>query len=131
MPSPHGADWLSSLSGRVRCPHIRGLFFMNNRDSDEVIEHLASIKPRKEDIGAFWVGLLFTLLAVMIPAFQGVLWLKTGNWSPFSIGNVIGHFPPTDWVGIDRILAWLAEAPIWVIPAFLAFGCFSAWKDSR
>jgi hypothetical protein len=109
---------------------ILGAFFMTNRDND-VLKHLGAVKPRKEDVGAFWIGAFFLLTAIAVPAFQGVMWLKTGIWSPLSIGNTIGHFPPTDWVGIDKILAWLVEAPIWSIPAFLAFGSFSAWRETK
>ena len=38
--------------------------------------------------------------------------------------------PSTDWVGLQKFISWLFDLPFWTIPAFLAFGAFSEWKET-
>ncbi|MET4483130.1 hypothetical protein [Bradyrhizobium sp. F1.13.3] len=107
---------------------------MVNLEDDEVLRHLSKLTPRKEDRGAFWMGVIFTLLALAIPAYQGLLWLQVGHWTPLPISDGIQfvgwHVPATDWAGAQKIINWLFDLPLWSIPAFMAFGCFSAWKET-
>src|SRR5258705_13071223 len=52
--------------------HIRGIP-MTKFEDDEVLRHLTNVKPRKEDKGAFWMGVAFVALALCIPAYQALL----------------------------------------------------------
>ena len=105
---------------------------MNNLD--DVLKQLAEVKPRKEDKGAFWMGLGFVALVLCFPAYQAFLWLQSGHWTPLPISygfHFVGwHVPTTDWAGAQKIIDWLFDLPLWSIPAFMAFGCFSAWKET-
>jgi hypothetical protein len=102
-------------------------------DELKQLEELAVGQP-KEDKGAWWIGMAFVLIALAFPAYQAVLWLQSGIWTPLPIASAVHYVgwsvPTTDWVGVQKILTWLFDFPIFVIPAFLAFGCFSAWKES-
>jgi hypothetical protein len=79
-------------------------------------------------------ALAFVFLALCFPAYQALLWLQSGHWSPFSISNaiqIIGwRVPSTDWAGVQKIINWTFDSPVWSIPAFMAFGAFSAWKET-
>lgn len=103
---------------------------MSNSDEDEVLRHLSNIQPRKEDKGAFWIGVVFVLIAIAVPAYQTYVWLKAGIWHPKPMSILFGQLASTGWVGVDKILAWLIDLPLWTIPAFMAFGAFSAWKET-
>lgn len=107
---------------------------MTKPEEDEVLQYFSSIKPRREDKGAFWMGVGLVLLALCIPANQSLLWLQMGYWTPLPIANGIQflrwHVPSTDWTGPQKIIAWLFNLPLWSMPAFMAFGCFSAWKET-
>jgi hypothetical protein len=69
-----------------------------------------------------------------IPAYQAFLWLQIGVWTPLPISSALQFIgwrvPTTDWVGLQKILTWVFDLPLAVIPALLAFGSFSAWKES-
>lgn len=90
--------------------------------------------PRKEDKGAFWMGVAFVIFALFFPAYQAVLWLQSGHWIPLPISDgmqLVGwRVPSTDWVGLQKIITWFFDLPLWGIPAFMAFGCFSAWRET-
>lgn len=107
---------------------------MPNSEEDEVLKYLSNVKPKKEDKGAFWMGVCFVLLAFCIPAYQAFLWLQVGYWTPLPLSMVIQflgwHLPSTDWVGVQKIITWLSDLPLWTLPSFMAFGCFSAWKET-
>ncbi|MGY2987754.1 hypothetical protein [Bradyrhizobium sp. USDA 4508] len=103
-------------------------------ENDDLKKFFNSMPPHKrEDKGAFWIGIAFVLLALSLPAYQSFLWLQTGAWTPLPISQgmqFLGwRLPSTDWIGLQKILAWLLDLPLWTIPAFLAFGAFGAWKD--
>jgi hypothetical protein len=94
---------------------------------------LPTRKP-KEDRSALWMGMGFVLVALAFPAYQALVWLQEGVWHPLPISWAL-HFmswrvPQTDWVGLQKIIYWVLDLPILVVPAFMAFGCFAAWKDS-
>jgi hypothetical protein len=110
---------------------------MTTPEEDEVLKYFENVKPRKEDKGALWMGVTFLILTLCIPAYQALLWLQSGYWTPVSIiagcryMSWLGwHVPKTDWVGLQKVIDWLLDLPLWSIPAFLAFGCFSAWKET-
>jgi hypothetical protein len=104
-------------------------------EMDEVLKQLSEVKPRKEDTGAFWIGAAFALIALCFPAYQTLLWLQSGYWTPLPISDAIQligwRVPVTDWAGVQRIINWIFDLPMWSIPAFLAFGAFSAWNESK
>jgi hypothetical protein len=102
---------------------------MNNPEEDEVLRFFSNIQPCKEDKGAFWMGVFFVAVALAFPGYQALLWLKSGVWTPLPI-SLIWHPRPVDWVGAQRIIAWIFDLPMWSIPAFLAFGSFSAWRET-
>ncbi|MGJ4954949.1 hypothetical protein ACQR1H_04860 [Bradyrhizobium sp. HKCCYLRH2015] len=107
---------------------------MATPEEDEVLRYFDNIKPRKEDKGAFWIGVGFLLLALCVPAYQALLWLQSGYWTALPISYGV-HFlgwrvPLTSWAGAQKIIDWLFDLPLWSIPAFMAFGCFSAWKET-
>ena len=97
-------------------------------------ELAAAAKPLREDRGALWMGIVLVLATLTLPAYQAVLWLQTGIWYPLPISSAIQyvgwHVPSTEWVGSQKILDWLFDLPMFIVPAFLAFGCFSTWKES-
>lgn len=99
---------------------------MANSDEDEVLKYFANIRPRKEDKGAFWMGVIFVLAASAFPGYQSFLWLQSGAWTPWPISSLI-HTPTVEWLGVQKIIAWLFDLPVWSIPAVLAYGCFSEW----
>lgn len=103
-------------------------------DLDDVLKQLSEVKPRKEDKGAFWMGVAFVVLAFCFPAYQSLLWLQAGHWTPLPVSYgmqlVDWHVPSTDWAGFQKIINWIFDLPLWSIPAFMAFGCFSAWKET-
>ncbi|WP_024521115.1 hypothetical protein [Bradyrhizobium sp. Tv2a-2] len=107
---------------------------MTKFEDDEVLKHLANVPRRKEDKGAFWMGVAFIIFALCFPAYQALIWLQSGNWWPLPISHGIEflgwHVPVTQWVGAQKIIDWLFDLPLWSIPAFMAFGCFSAWKET-
>lgn len=107
---------------------------MANLEDDEFLRYLSSGSPRVEDRSAFWMGVAFTVFALCFPTYQAVLWLQAGHWTPLPISYGIQflgwHVPVTDWAGPQKIINWLFELPLWSIPAFMAFGCFSAWKET-
>jgi hypothetical protein len=39
------------------------------------------------------------------------------------------HAKKVEWVGVQKF-TWLFDLPMWSVPAFLAFGAFSAWKET-
>ena len=100
----------------------------------EQLEQLAGRKS-KEDRGALWIGIGFVFVAVAFPAYQTFVWLQEGAWHPLPISwafHLIGwRIPHTDWVGLQKIIDWLFDLPVLVLPAFMAFGALSAWKESR
>ena len=104
-------------------------------DFKELEKSLAEIQARKEDRGALWIGLVFVFIATAIPIYQAILWLQLGIWHPMPISLALVYFglqpPTTEWIGLQKILNWFFDLPVLVVPAFLAFGCISAWRDSR
>jgi hypothetical protein len=75
------------------------------------------------------------LVALAFPAYQAFVWLQEGVWHPLPISSamhLIGwRVPQTDWIGVQKVINWVCDLPVLVIPAFMAFGAFSAWKESR
>jgi hypothetical protein len=100
-----------------------------SEEEDEVLSYLSNIQPRKEDKGAFWMGVFFVFVALAFPAYQALLWLQSGVWTPLPI-SLLWHPRPVDWVGAQKIIDWVFDLPMWSIPAFLAFGSFSAWRET-
>ena len=88
-----------------------------------------------EDRGALLIGAVFVLAAAAIPACQALVWLKTGVWPPLPISSALHYIgwavPATEWVGLQKLIDWIFYLPVFLIPAFLAFGALSTWKDSR
>lgn len=107
---------------------------MTKFEDDEFFKYLANVPRRKEDRAAFWMGVAFLVVTLWIPARQALIWLQSGHWWPLPISYAIKflgwHVPVTEWVGAQKIINWLFDLPLWSIPAFLAFGCFSAWKET-
>ncbi|MBR1204475.1 MULTISPECIES: hypothetical protein [unclassified Bradyrhizobium] len=107
---------------------------MTTPEEKEVLKYFANVKPREEDKSALWMGVGFLLIGSCVPAYQAVLWLQTGHWTPLPISYGIQflgwHVPSTTWVGAQKIIDWLFDLPLWSIPGFMAFGCFSAWKET-
>jgi hypothetical protein len=64
---------------------------MTTPEEDEVIKYFANVKPCKEDKGAFCMGVTFLLLALCVPAYQAILRLQSGYWTPLPISDGI-HF---------------------------------------
>jgi hypothetical protein len=107
---------------------------MKKFEEDDVLKKLASVQPRKEDKGAFWIGVALIVFALLFPTYQSFMWLQSGAWVPLPIApgiQLLGwKVPSTDWVGLQKIISWLFDLPLWTIPAFLAFGAFSEWKET-
>ncbi|MEZ0171023.1 hypothetical protein [Microvirga sp. TS319] len=50
-------------------------------------------------------------LGVLLPILQVGFWLKTGIWTPITIAEAIMPFYPTDWIGFNQVLLWVATLP--------------------
>jgi hypothetical protein len=84
--------------------------------------------------GEFWIHLnlrwifpaLFGLVAIgpLILAYQCVLWFRDGRWTPIPFRDglaVIGFtVPHGSWGGLDRIMQYVASAPLWIMILFAA-----------
>lgn len=53
--------------------------------------------------------------------YQGYCWLRYGTWPPYSGNNLIeflgGDVDRIRWVGLHRLIAWLADLPLamWLV----------------
>jgi hypothetical protein len=71
-------------------------------------------------IAVVTAGLLVILSGFLVLGYQGVLWLKVGYWTPFSIREVRSLFdggPPIAdpifaWQGVRKIAAWVLDCPL-------------------
>lgn len=61
-------------------------------------------------------------------AFQAFVWLKTGNWMPLPLSELLQYLPdniapimrpfvrwlssPHDWIGVHRLVAWILDLPL-------------------
>jgi hypothetical protein len=72
-----------------------------------------------------WAGLIGALLvisAVLIPAYQAVLWLKHGAWTPIPVRMVFqwlnvdadAYVNEMSWEGAKSIVLWIMALPLWV-----------------
>ena len=53
--------------------------------------------------------------SLLIPAWQGYMWLRYGSWPEIPLWTVWSWldlpFPEVDWVGIEKILVWILKQP--------------------
>lgn len=89
----------------------------------------------KEDRGAFWIFVALMAVIVLMIGYQGLGWLQYGYWTPMPISSAVAYlgwrYPHVEWVGVQRIIDWLMDLPLWVVPGFLAFGAHSEWERSK
>jgi hypothetical protein len=71
---------------------------------------------RNIGIGLMLVGLLLILGAVFVLLFQGLLWLRDGQWPGWQVRLVWYALElPTDpltWLGVEKIRTWTLDLPI-------------------
>jgi hypothetical protein len=81
----------------------------------------------------FWTAhfghVLFTILALVgasiaILGWQGVKWLKSGQWPALTWQDALGWLgiiaPEPSWVGFARIVGWVMSLPLALAPFLLA-----------
>jgi len=66
-------------------------------------------------------GLWLAVIAAMLLASAAIVcwhateWLRAGEWPTLSLRTVIGSLgiavPRTSWIGLQRIVSWLADCP--------------------
>ena len=82
-----------------------------------------------------WAGLIGALLmtgAVLIPAYQAILWLKHGAWTPIPVYTAFQWFnvdaetylSQMSWEGAKSIVLWIIALPLWVGLVALAIAQF-------
>lgn len=82
-----------------------------------------------------WAGLIGALLvmgAILIPAYQSVLWLKHGAWTPIHLDAVFlwldvdatAYVNQMSWEGAKSIVLWIMALPLWVGMVALAMAQF-------
>lgn len=58
-------------------------------------------------------GSLACISAPIIAGYQGLIWLRAGAVRPMNLHSIIGEFPPpTNWIGINKIIAWVCDQPL-------------------
>jgi hypothetical protein len=78
----------------------------------------------------FFVGLIVSLAGLLLAAYQGILWVADGYWTPVPFGDLwlaLGgrapHFPGLGFY--DVVAGWLLGQPLWAVLPFV--GGFIAW----
>jgi hypothetical protein len=88
-----------------------------------------------EDRGALVVGAVFGMVATGIVGWQAIEWLRTAMWVPLPLSSALapgGFGPPNlSWAGMQKVALWILDLPVALVPAVLALGCLSHWRESR
>ena len=75
------------------------------------------LASRKVSVICEVIGVLLASLAILggvaIVGIQSFGWLKSGQWSKFSIRDFIApNHPITDWIGFQSIIDWFLDASL-------------------
>ncbi|MGY4227758.1 hypothetical protein ACVMIH_005119 [Bradyrhizobium sp. USDA 4503] len=65
-------------------------------------------------------GVVIGLCGPAVIAYQGLLWLQNGVWTPFAIRDALAiiHLgatipdPSLSWIGVQKIVVWLLDFPL-------------------
>jgi hypothetical protein len=65
-------------------------------------------------------GIVLVLSGLAVVAYQVILWLQSGYWTPFAIREMVSIFsgglpiqsPAIPWQGIQKIFIWLLDLPL-------------------
>ena len=72
----------------------------------------------------FLPGLGTLMAAVITLAYQSLTWLRYGAWEDHSTWEIIRYFGiqyhPTEYVGLNRIIVWLLDMPMFAGFVFAA-----------
>ena len=70
-------------------------------------------------IGYLMSGLL-GFSAIVLIGLQCYSWLKCGTWTPIPLLVVLPDINSTGWVGLDRMIAWVIDTPLFLALAISA-----------
>ena len=81
---------------------------------------MAAAEVRQGTAVTLILGGIYTALgSLLIPAWQGYMWLRYGAWPEVPLWIVWNWsglpFPQINWVGIEKILVWVLGQPTSVV----------------
>ena len=59
------------------------------------------------------IGGVVTAVGLLVVLVEIGLWFSTGTWSPHSVSWAIGAAPVSAWPGLNKVLVWLLDRPLW------------------